>query len=224
MRIARRSGILLMLVLFCTPFVSGQTLSTYRKFSLGTSLAAVAKQSGQDPQLANLIHQKPDVIQEMTYWPNRTSTYPVTAESVSQILFNFCDQRLYKISVTYDGQATQGLTEDDMVQALSARYGTATRFYPEIALPSNDEYAPAQRGIAGWEDSETSVVLSHSDNLDSFELTISSKSLVAKADAAIAESLLLEKAEAPQKELDQQKSSADKLEAARQKNIKAFRP
>lgn len=224
MRMARRSGICLMFVLICTPFVSGQTLSTYRKFSLGTSLAGIARQSGQDPQLANLIHQKPVAIQEMTYWPNRASTYPVTAESVSQILFSFCDQKLYKISVTYDGEATQGLTEDDMVQAISARYGTATRFYPELALPVRDEYAPAQKAIAGWGDSETSVILSHSDNLDSFQLTLSLKDLAAKADAAIAESSRLEKAEAPQKELDQQKNSADKLEAARQKNIKAFRP
>jgi hypothetical protein len=224
MRIARRSGLFLILVLFCTPFLSGQTLSTYRKFSLGTSLAALAKQTGQDPQLANLIHQKPDVIQEMMYWPNRASSYPVTAESVSQILFSFCDRRLYKISVTYDGNATQGLTDDDMVKAISARYGTATSFYPEVALPAHDEYAPAPMAIAGWGDAEVSVILSRSAALDPFTLTISSKGLAAKADAAIAESLRLENADAPQKELDRQKSSADKLETARQKNIKAFRP
>ena len=28
-----------------------------------------------------------------------------------------------------------------MVQAISARYGTATRLYPEIALPAKDEYS-----------------------------------------------------------------------------------
>lgn len=224
MRIARRPGILLMLVLFCTPFVSGQTLSTYRKFSLGTSLAALARQIGQDPQLADLIHQKPDVIQEIMYWPNRASSFPATAESVSQILFSFCDGRLYKISVTYDGEATQGLTDDDMVKAISVRYGVATSFYPEVALPAHDEYAPAPMAIAGWGDAETSLILSRNDNLDPFTLTISSKGLAARADEAVAQSLRLERAEAPQKELDQQKNTAEKLEAARQKNIKAFRP
>lgn len=224
MKMMRKSWIFLVLVLLSTPLLSGQTLSTYRKFSLGASLPSISKQVGQDPQLANLIYQKPDVIQEMAYWPNRASTYPVTAESVSQILFSFCDQRLYKISVTYDGEATQGLTDDDMVKAISARYGAATSFYPEVALPVHDEYAPAPMAIAGWRDAEASVVLSRSDALDPFTLTISSKGLAARADAAIAESLRLERADAPQKELDRQKSSADKLEAARQKNIKAFRP
>ena len=47
--------------------------------------------------------------------------------------------------------------------------------------------------------------------------------MAAKADAAIAESLRLAKQDAPQKEIDRQKSEADKLEAVRQKNIKAFR-
>jgi hypothetical protein len=223
MRIARRSGIFLMLVLFSTPFVSGQTLSTYRGFSLGTSLAALAKQTGQDPQQADLIYQKPDVIQQIMYWPNRGS-YPVKAESVSQILFSFCDRRLYKISVTYDGGATQGLTDADMVKAISARYGEATSFYPEVALPAHDEYTPAPMAIAGWDDAEALAILWRSNALDPFTLTISSKTLAARADAAVAQSLRLEKAEAPQKELDQQKNATEKLEAARQKNIKAFRP
>ncbi len=221
MKMTYKSWIFIVLALFSTPILSGQSLSTYRKFSLGASLASISKQSGQDAQ-ANLIHQSPAVIQQLTYWPIGAS-YPARSESVSQILFSFCDQRLYKISVTYDGEATQGLTDDDMVQAISARYGTATRFYPEIALPANDEYAPSQEAIAGWGDSETSVILFHNTDLDSFGLTISSRSLTAKADAAIAESLQLEKQEAPQKELDHEKNVADKLEAARQKNIKAFR-
>ncbi len=221
MKMMNKSWIPIVLVLFSTPILSGQNLSTYRKFSLGASLASISRQSGQDAQ-ANLIHQSPAVIQQLTYWPIGTF-YPVRPESVSQILFSFCDQRLYKISVTYDGGATQGLTDDDMVQAISARYGTATRFYPEIALPANDEYAPSQEAIASWRDSDTSVILFHNTDLDSFGLTIASRSLTAKADAAIAESLQLEKQEAPQKELDHQKNVADKLEVARQKNIKAFR-
>ena len=222
MKMIRKSWIFLVLVLFVTPLVCGQSLSSYRKFSLGTTLTALSKQIGQDPQQADLIHQSPAIIQQLTYWPIGTS-YPVRPESVSQILFSFCDATLYKISVTYDGEATRGLTEDDMVQVISARYGTATRFYPEIALPANDEYVPSQEAMAGWGDSETSVILSHNTDLDSFGLTISSKSLTAKADAAITESLQMEKQEAPQKEIDRQKSEAAKLEVARQKNIKAFR-
>jgi hypothetical protein len=223
MKMMRRSAILLVLVLFSTPLLSGQNVSTYRKFSLGASLASISKQIGQDPGQANLIHQSPAVIQQLAYWPIPTSLYSSRAESVSQILFSFYDGELYKIAVTYDGEATQGLTDDDMVQAISARYGTATRFYPEITLPTNDTYAPKETVIASWEDSGASVELSRSESLNSFELTLFSKSVETKAQAATAESLKLEKQEAPQKEIDRQKSEADQLEAARLKNIKAFR-
>jgi hypothetical protein len=223
MKMMRKSWIFLVLVLFATPILCGQDLSTYRKFSLGASLASISKQVGQNPQQANLIHQSPAVIQQLTYWPIPTSLYSSRAESVSQIFFSFYDGELYKIAVTYDGEATRGLTDDDMVEAISARYGTATRFYPEIKLPTNDEYAPKETAIARWEDSGSSVDLSRSGSLDSFELTVFSKSLEIKAQAATVESLKLEKQEAPQKEIDRQKSEADKLEVARQKNIKAFR-
>jgi hypothetical protein len=151
------------------------------------------------------------------------SLYASRAESVSQILFSFYEGELYKIAVTCDGDATQGLTDDDVVQAISARDGTATRFYPEIRIPTNDEYAPEQTVIASWQDSGNSVDLSCSGSLSSFELDVFSKALETKAQAAIVEALKLEKEEAPQKEIDRQKSEADKLEVARQKNIKAFR-
>ena len=223
MKMMRKSWIFLVLVLFSTPILSGQNLSTYRKFSLGASLASISKQTGQDPQRANLIHQSPAVIQQLTYWPIPTSSYSPRAESVSQILFSFYDGELYKIAVTYFGDSTQGLTDDDMVQAISARYGTATRFYPEIKLPTNDTYASKETAIARWEDSGTLADLSRSETLNSFELTLFSKSMEIKAQAATAESLKLDKQEAPQKEIDRQKSEADKLEVARQKNIKAFR-
>jgi hypothetical protein len=223
MKMMRKSWAFLVVILFSTPILSGQSLSTYRKFSLGASLAGISKQVGQEPGQANLIHQSPAVIQQLTYWPIPASSYSPRAESVSEILFSFYDGELYKIAVTYDGDATRGLTDDDMVQAISTRYGTATRFYPEIQLPTSDEYAPKETVVARWEDSGNSADLSRSESLNSFKLTVFSKSLQVKAQAATAESLRLEKQEAPQKEIDRQKSEAEKLEATRQKNIKAFR-
>jgi hypothetical protein len=223
MKTIRRSAILLILVLFSTPLLSGQSLSSYRKFSLGSSLAALSKQVGQDPVRADLIHQSPALIQELRYWPIETSPYSTRAESVSQIVFSFYNGELYRISVTYDQEATEGLTDDDMVQAISARYGTATRLYPEIALPSSDQYAPAEKVIAHWEDSGTSVNLIRTNSLNSFALAVYSKTVDAQAEAASIESAKLEKQAAPQKEIERQKGEADKLEAARLKNVKAFR-
>ena len=117
--------------------------------------------------------------------------------------------------VTYDRDDTEGLTDDDMVQAVSARYGTATSLYPESSFfPTNyldgstdkvipfllttDLYLSADRLIARWEDSQNAVSLLGSGNLNSFRLALSSKRLDAQAEAAIFEFEKIEKREAPQ--------------------------
>jgi hypothetical protein len=224
MKMMRKSWICLVFILLSTPIISSQDLSRYRKFSLGTSLTALSKQIGQDPHRANLIQQRPAVIQELTYWPVDTPYSSVQVQPVSRILFSFYNGELYRMVVSYEQNAIQGLTEDDMVRAISARYGNATRFYPEINLPTKDVYASAETIIARWADSGSSIDLFHSSTLNSFGLAVFSKRLDVQAEAAIAESLKRNKQEAPQKEIDLRKSEADRMEIVRQKNIKTFRP
>jgi hypothetical protein len=224
MKMMRNTVICLAAILLFVPLAYGQDLSKYRNFSLGTGLAALSKQVDQDSHQVNLIHQSPAVIQELKYWPVDTSYSSVRVEPVSQILFSFYNGELYRIVVTYDQDAIEGLTEEDMVQAVSARYGTGTRLYPEINLPTNDVYASTEKVIACWGDSQNSVSLFHSSSLNSFGLAVFSKRLDAQAESAIAESVKLEKEEAPQKEIDRQKKEVDDLDLARQKNKKTFRP
>jgi hypothetical protein len=224
MNMIRKSLLSLALVLFLTPLLSAQDLSSYRKFSLGTSLTALSKQVGQDLHHASLIHQTPAVIQELMYWPVESSYVASRTEPVSQILFSFYNGELYRIVVTYDQAAIEGLTEEDMVQAVSARYGTGTRMYPEIDFPSHDQYAPPEKVIARWEDSQNSISLFRTSMRNSFGLAILSRRLDALAEAAIAQSVKLEKEQAPQKELDRQQKEVADLDIARQKNRKSFRP
>ena len=224
MKITCKSMLALTLVLFATPLLFGQDLSSYRKFSLGTSLAALSKQVGQDLHHATLIHQSPAVIQELTYWPLESSYSTGRADPVSQILFSFYNGELYRMVVTYDQEAVAGLTEEDMVQAVSARYGAGTRTYPEIDFPARDLFAQREIVIARWGNSQNSITLFHSILQNSFGLAVFSKRLDAQATAAIAESVKLEKEQAPQKEIDRQQKEAGDLDTARQKNRINFRP
>src|SRR2546422_7620867 len=60
--------------------------------------------------------------------PPRSTLFPYTTLFRSrQVFFSFCNGELYRILVTYDRHATQGLTAEDMIQAVSTKYGTATR-------------------------------------------------------------------------------------------------
>ena len=223
MKMIRSVLIPILMALFAAPLIYAQDLSRYRKFSLGTSLADLSKQLGPYSHETTLIHQHPALIQELKFWPlNRSSS--IRVDPVSQILFNFYNGELYRIVVTYERDAIKGLTDEDMVKAVSAQYGTGTRLYPEINLPTNDVFASPEELIARWEDSQNSVNLIRSGSRNSYELTVFSKELDAKAAVAIADSVKLQKEEAPQKEIDRKQKEADSLELARQTNQKTFRP
>jgi len=224
MEIRRIAGISLVAMLLSAPSIRGQDLSKYRGFSLGMSLPELSNQVDLRPLQTKLIQKHPAVVQELACWPGGSSDHSRQADSVWQIFFSFYNGELFRILVTYDRDATHGLTAEDMVQAISTNYGTATRPAGEISFPTNELYRSTQKVIARWEDSQYSINLVRSRFLNSFALVMFSKGLDAQADAAIAKSIKLEGQEDPQKEIDRQKKEADDLEAARQKNRKIFRP
>ena len=214
----------LVMILLSAQCIHGQDLSKYQNFSFGMRLVDLSKQVDQKPTGANLIHQRPAVIQELTWWPPLASGTRV-AEPVRQILFSFYNGELYRILVTYDRYVTEGLTAEYMVRAMSAKYGTATRPTAEINFPTNEtgEYGTTEKVIVRWEDSQYSFNLFRSPLSNTFGLVMFSKQLNARAEAAIAKSLKLEGQENPQNEVARVKKEADDLETSRQKNIKAFR-
>src|SRR4029077_9004362 len=141
-----------------------------------------------------------------------------------KVVFSFYNGELYRMLVTYDSDAVKGLTNEDMIQILSARYGTATRPAAEVNFPPNDANRATEKVIARWEDPQYSLNLFRSDIPDTFAVVMFAKQMDAQAAAAIAESTKLELQEAPQIEAARVKQVAVDLEVERQKNIKALRP
>jgi len=204
MKMMRRVGISLVMILLSAPLVRGQDLSKYRDFSLGMSLAELSSQVDLRPLQTKLIQKHPAVIQELTCWPGGSSDYSRQTDSVWQIFFSFYNGELFRILVTYDRDATHGLTAEDVVQVISTKYGTPTRPVGEISFPTNELYRSTEKVIARWEDSQYSINLVRSRFLNSFALVMFSKRLDAQAEAAIAKSLKMEGQEDPQKEIDRQ--------------------
>lgn len=223
MKMTRKWLVLVAVVLSSTPVIFGQDLSRYRNFSLGTSLAGISKQLGPGAEKASLIHQRPAIIQQMAYW-SAGSFRTDHPDPVAEILFSFYNGELYRIDVTYDRNATAGMRAEDMVQALSATYGTAVRPANEMNSSPSRSYGSEETTIARWEDSQNIINLFRSSTLDTFGVAVLSKRLTALAVTAILESVRLDKEEAPQKEIDRQKMEADSLEVTRQTNKKSFRP
>jgi hypothetical protein len=224
MKMMRSVGISLLMILFSAPLVHGQDLSKYRDFSLGMSLSELSSQVNLRPLQTKLSQKHPAVIQELTCWPDGSSDYSRQTDSVGQIFFSFYNGELFRILVTYDQGATHGLTAEDMVQAISTKYGTPTSPAGEISFPTNELYRSTEKVIARWEDPQYSINLVRSKFLNSFALFLFSKRLDAQVEAAVAKSIKLEGQEEPQKEIDRQKKETNDLETARQKNLKSFRP
>jgi hypothetical protein len=224
MKTIRSSILCLAVLLFAAPLLRGQDLSNYRHFTFGMSLTRVLERTDKKLADVKVTNSRPALIQELTWWPPSLPGTSYRSDTVEQILFSFCNAELYKISVTYDRTATEGLTTDDMVKFISAKYGAATSVVMEVNAPTNEQYAVRQKPVASWEDSQYSFKLVRSSFSGDFELVIYSKRLNTDAEAALAEAVTLDKQEEPQREAERQKRRTDDLEATRLKNQKGFRP
>ena len=213
----------LVLSFLATPLLHAQDFSKYRSFALGANLATVLKNTDQKLADVKMTHTGSVLFQELTWWPANRSGASNRSESVEQMLFSFYRGELYKMSVTYDRNAIEGLTPDDMVRSIATRYGLPTSVALEIDSKAYDEEAK-QKTAATWEDSQYSFNLVRSVFSGGFELVIYSKRVNAEAEAALADAVKLDKEEGPQREAQRQKKETDALEVTRQKNQKSFRP
>jgi hypothetical protein len=224
MKMTRVATFVLGMLFLGTPMLRAQELANYRNFSLGTNLAAVLKHTDQKLADVKLIHERPALIQELTWWPPNLPGTSFRSDTVEQMLFSFDNGELYKISVIYDRGSTEGLTAADMMKAISAKYGTPTNVAPEAGAAANGEYNSKGKPVAAWEDLQYSFQLMRSSFTDGFELVIYSKRANAGAEVAIADAVKLEAQEGPKREAARQKKETSDLEVTRQKNQKSFRP
>ena len=219
---------LLQLVPVSAPARGGLDLSRYRGFQFGETLPAVAKQAGLDVSQAKVIHEHPALLQELE-WPIwLASSFDSPQDPVRTILFSFYNGELFRVLVSYDRDETQGLTTEDLTEAISAQYGTATKpANNEIVFSSAQVYNDSEAVIARWEDSQYSFNLYRSTYQPTFGMIAFSKRLDALACAATAEAIQLDAAGAPQREIQRQNQEDEKnresLEKARQVNKSKFR-
>ena len=156
----RNLAILVSSLVLCSPSMLAQDLSRYRDFELGMNLHSVAEKIDARPSEVKVIHQRPAVIQELEWPPQRTLASSREVESVNEVLFNFYDGELFRMVVSYDQQRTQGLTDQDLIEAISATYGIATTPAGTMILFSSSYvYNSSEKVMARWEVTQSSVSL-----------------------------------------------------------------
>ncbi len=223
-------------VVLAAPVLQAPDLSQYRQFQFGTRVPVVTKQAQASPSDVIVIHRRPAVIQELV-WDSWTAARSSTrSESVKDIRFSFLNGVLFRMVVNYDKERTEGLTAEDIIDAISRRYGSASRPVAEITLSSTQTYSDGENGysnqsekvIARWEDAQYSFNLVQTAVGSAFVLVMSSKRLNELAEAAVVEAIRLDEQEAPQRDLDRKTKKSDEnrvqQEKARLVNKVPFRP
>ena len=224
----RAYGFLVAVSLLSGPTVFAQDLSRYRDFVLESSVDTVAAASGVRATEAQTLHERPAKIQELQWRAPYVNPASAAADPVHDVAFTFFNDALYQVVVTYNRDRTQGLTNDDIIQSLSASYGAPGL---KSAITRTDLPAGAlleNTVLAQWNTAVSSLTLLRDTYSPEFQLVLSSKALTAQAQSAIRESVRLDALDAPRLEAEQRKKEVEETDAARDKtrstNKGAFRP
>jgi hypothetical protein len=218
-------------IVLLTYGVEGQGVAQYRNFALGSNVAAVATLTGAPASDAKTIHQQPAVLQDLEWRPSRwiSGSASASTDPVDQIVFSFYNDQLFRVVVTYAQDRTAGMTNADMVEAISAVYGTpATR--PSGAVRVTPRVEPEQGSPLGrWGDGRYAVVLYRSWSYgEGFRLIVTESTLDDLARKAAIEAARLDEKDAPRLEFARQKQERDDrraaLDKARTANKAVFRP
>jgi hypothetical protein len=205
-RVARRLAFALALVAGLAPSVLAEDLAVYRGFRLGMSVEAVVGLAQADAADVKLVVERPMLIQELRWRPPTPPGVDGVlpeSDSVAQVTFSFCNGALYRTVVNYDPSRTEGLTDQDLIDALSAVYGPARMPVPAgrvTTSPVSQSFVDSELLTARWEDSETSVNLYRGSYRSNFGLVMYSKKLSPLVRAAVETGLRLARLDAPQRE------------------------
>jgi hypothetical protein len=207
---------------------SAQDMARYRLYALESSVASVIAASGARSGDAKTLHTRPATIQELQWRAPYVTSTDTMADPVRDIAFTFYNDALYQVVVNYDRARTEGLTDKDILDALSATYGAPGPPSPKTrTTPPADTFSDSVV-LARWETAESLMTLLRGAYPREFQLILLSKPLGALAQNAIREAVRLDAVDAPRRESEQRKKEAGDAIAARDQtrstNKAAFRP
>lgn len=219
-------------VILCVSHVAGaQDLSRYRDVAFGSSVASVVAITGTSARSVKVIHQRPALIQELAWRPQYSSARQVgRVEAAREVMFRFHDDDLFSITVVYDARLVEGLTNADIIDAVSAVYGPATL---TPAASQGSAVVPTGRinattALARWQSTDYEFTLMRDVYAATFRLIGVSRELAAAARVAEAEAIRLDAEDAPRRQAEQAVAEAERRKAADDKtratNKVEFRP
>jgi hypothetical protein len=225
----RSVGLVALGLVLCGAALHGQDRSRYRDYPLGGGLSAISTLAGVPATEAKTLHSRPAMMQEFQWQRPYTASDAVQADPVKQIVFSFYNDQLSRMVVDYDRDRTAGLTDTDLIDAISTTYGPRLKpgVRPARGLPSQIEQESGTP-VARWGDADYSVALYRSTYAAGVRVIVTSPKLEALARTAETQSARMDEREAPLREIARQKKETDDARTAQEKarlaNKAAFRP
>jgi hypothetical protein len=216
-------------LLLTAPLLHSQGQPRYRDFQLGGDLPSISALTHVAVSDAVAIHTRPALMQELRWQrPYSSNTTPSQTDSVKQIMFSFYNDQLSKMVVDYDHDRTAGMTDADLIDAVSVDYGTRVKPGARTGrgtLSRVEEESGTL--VARWAGADYAVALYRGYSSD-VRLIVASPRLDALARTADAQATRLNDREAPQREIARQKKEIEDTRASQEKsrvaNKAAFRP
>lgn len=224
-RLLTLSFVVAAIVASTAPLLASPVFALYRGVTLGDSLATVMTALGAEAASLKVVHERPSLIQELTWRPQQyVSGQSVVADPLSEMVLTFHAGQLVRIAATYDRDRTQGLTDADLSELVSAVYGVAL-------LPSRlttTKGTVERRIIGSWGDNDTRVSLWADAYPRRLGLTISAHAAATRMDEAAAISAGLDAAQEPARRRALEAASAaaivDREALIRAQNKARFKP
>jgi hypothetical protein len=217
-------------IVLLTYGIEAQGVAQYRNFALGSNVATVATLTDVSASEAKTIHQRPALLQDLEWRPSRWTrgSMAESTDPVEHVVFSFYNDQLFRVVVDYSQNRTAGMTDADMIEAISSVYGP-----PAMRSSGTVRVAPQleteRSAVARWGDALYTVVLYRGVSFgEGFKLIVTESALDDLARKATIQGTRLDEQDAPRVEAARLKQQRDDRRAASDKarvaNKAVFRP
>jgi hypothetical protein len=201
----------------------------YRTFAMGDSPVSISRQIGLPMMEVTSTPAASGAVQELRWHARyvRRGTEP-SGDPVDRMVFSFHEHRLFRIVIDYAPDRTEGMTEADMVAAVSALYGSPRRRTIASTEEAQAPARPAETVVAQWISGDQSVALLALQGGTAFRVIVASSALQTLARASGAREAPVDRPDWPSIEAARARAllaGAEPLwHLARRRNVASFIP
>jgi hypothetical protein len=176
-------GVSLCMAVSSGALLRAQTHAHYRAYQMGDDLLTISRQIGvASPAVTIVPSGGVRDLNWRAHYVRRGAGRP--DDPVAQLIFSFYEDQLFRIVIDYAADRTEGMTEADMVAAVSQVYGAPAKRTHPTGQASLRPQRLEDTVIAEWTNSAHHVSLRAVGGQAAFRLIVASTPLEALARAA----------------------------------------